>query len=176
MRQKKNAILLVIAMGIVMLFTLPGSIIADDYDDDDVCFRVRAKIKTTVVPPGDECDSPFGLCTAGKIFRGGLLNGTTFYVVDSVGPGAGVDLTPEEAILSYAGELTITTRHGTLITEDLGVVNYLEGVFSEFDIVTGGTGIFNGATGTLFIFGSATPESFKGKIEGKICLAAEIDD
>ena len=175
MRQKNNAILLAIAMGIVMLFTLPGSIMADDYDDDDVCFRVRAKIKTSVVAEGEECGSPFGICTAGKIFRGGLLNGTTFYVVDSVGPGAGVGLNPAE-VLSYAGELTITTRRGTLTTQDLGVVDYAEGVFSEFDIVTGGTGIFEGATGTLFIFGSATPESFMGKIEGKICLADEIDD
>ena len=174
MSQKRSAFLLAIALGFVMLFTLPGSIIADDYDDDDVCFRVRANIKTTVVPKGEGCDTEIGLCTAGKIFRGGILNGKTFYVVDSIGSGAGV--TDSEAILSYAGKLTITTRRGTLTTEDLGVVDYAEGVFSEYDIVTEGTGIFDGATGTLFIFGSATPESFKGKIEGEICLAAEIDD
>ncbi len=175
MSQNRNAIFLAIAMGIVMLFTLPGSIIAEDYDDDDVCFRVRAKIKTAVVQEVEECGTEIGICTAGKIFRGGLLNGTTFYVVESVGPGAGVGLDPAE-VLSYAGELTITTRHGTLFTRDLGVVDYAEGVFSEYDIVTGGTGIFEGATGKLFIFGSATPESFRGKIEGEICLAAEIDD
>ena len=85
-----------------------------------------------------------------------------FKRIDSVGPGAG--LTSEVAGLSYAGEMTITTRHGTLITEDLGVVDYAEGVFSEYDIVTGGTGIFEGATATLFIFGSATLEAFMGNI------------
>jgi nitrogen fixation-related uncharacterized protein len=169
-------IFLAITMGVVMLFTLPWSVTANDYDDDDVCIRVHAKIKTNLVPQNQQCDSPIGICTEGRITRGGLLNGTTYYVAGKAGPGAGmIDFDPN-FVLSYAGELAITTKRGTLITEDLGVVDYIEGAFSEFDIFTGGTGIFEGATSTLFVFGETTADGSEGKNQGNICLAIAIDD
>jgi hypothetical protein len=104
------------------------------------------------------------------------LNGTTYYVAGKAGPGAGIIDFDPNFVLSYAGEVAINTKRGTLITEELGVVDYIEDAFSEFDIVTGGTGIFEGATGTLFIFGETTADGFEGKIQGNICLAIAIDD
>jgi len=46
------------------------------------------------------------------------------------------------------------------------------GVFSEFDRVVSGTGRFEGASGTLFIYGDAFPDGtgFLGTIEGPLCL------
>ena len=176
MRKIKKSNLLAITMVTVMLFTIPWKISAGEYADDNACFRVRGKITTTLVPPDGPCDSPIGICTEGIITKGGILNGTTYYVTGRSAPGAGIDDFDPNTVLSYAGELTITTKHGTLSTNDLGVVDYIEGVFSEFDIITGGTGIFTGATGTLYIFGETTADGFKGKIKGNLCLAIAADE
>jgi len=131
--------------------------------DDD------AGIQGAVAPDG--CTSPVGLCTAG-VFKGdSLLRGTTALTADGIAPAAGMPLVEAATTLSYSGLLTITTRHGTLTTRDTGIFDTAgTGLFASRDVVVGGTGIFEGATGHIFYTGTGVTK-FDARASGEICLA-----
>jgi hypothetical protein len=102
--------------------------------------------------------------TAGVI-RSGLLRGTTQF------SGAFTDAQGD-----YAGTLVITTKHGTLTLQDQGHLNLATGEFTDQLTVSGGTGRFAGATGSLsdhgfanFQTGSLATDAFSGMI----CLSRE---
>lgn len=105
--------------------------------------------------------------TAGVITNNGLLKGTTAFTF-TTGPTP----TAEPAVSFYAGDLTITTDRGTLTTRDVGLLDTARGVFTDVGRVTGGTGVFAGATGTLFFNGTtADGATFAVAIAGELCLA-----
>lgn len=157
----------VLAFGLL----LSGTASADD------CTRVRADIDTTIT--AEDCTSPYGLCAAGEVTRNGLLGGTTWFVGEGLGGGAvgepSVVTPPVEAdtTWTYAGTLVITTDDGTLTLEDVGVYDTVGRPYSEFQRVVDGTGVFEGATGTLFSYGWAKEDGsgFRGRLRGKICWA-----
>lgn len=136
---------------------------------DGLCVPVHATIKALFV--ATDCSSPVGLCTAGQI-TGGLLNGTTNFTALGIAPAAGMPGIEPETTLSYHGVLEITTQHGTLTISDIGAFDQAVGVYSEIDRITAGTGRFENATGTLFIYGNAFPDGsgFDGAVRGRICL------
>jgi hypothetical protein len=106
--------------------------------------------------------------TTGTITRGGILNGTTADVI------APLSILPSAVptTITFSETLTITTDKGTLTTNDQSIFDTAAGVFSAIAKVTGGTGIFAGATGTLFISGTAVSATeFEDRIIGEICLA-----
>ncbi len=133
------------------------------------CFPVSAKIKTNWSI--EDCESPIGSCTVGTIKKGGFLDGTSSYTATSMAYAAGMPEVEEDSTLSYAGILTITTKHGTLTLSDVGIMESTNNVFSELNRVEEGTGKFEGATGILFMFGDVTPTGFDGKINGNLCLS-----
>ncbi len=137
----------------------------------DFCIPVRAKIESTFVTDG--CESPVGLCTEGRVTRGGFLNGKTSFVALGAAPSAGLEGVEPETTLSYSGELKVSTRHGSWKTSDVGVFDQAAGTFSELDRVVEGTGKFKNASGQLFIYGNATADGsgFTGDIRGEICLS-----
>src|SRR5207237_4686119 len=103
------------------------------------------------------------------------LNGTAFFTADSI--AAGPSTAPNAlAAVSYSGVLQITTDKGTLSTRDTGIFdtstgNAPSGFFSSFDVVIGGTGQFQGATGDLFIGGKTIAGQFvTSVITGELCL------
>ncbi|MEK7705839.1 MAG: hypothetical protein AAB426_12835 [Myxococcota bacterium] len=73
---------------------------------------------------------------------------------------------------SYSGALDLTTRFGVLSFTDVGVFDTAGGTFSEIDRVRAGSGIYEGATGTLFMFGHAYADGsgFEGDVRGEICV------
>src|SRR5690242_19088997 len=75
--------------------------------------------------------------TAGVI-RNGLHRGTTEF-----------SGTFTDAQGDYVGTLVITTDHGTVTLRDQGRLDFTTGEFTDQLTVTGGTGLFAGATGTL---------------------------
>jgi hypothetical protein len=130
--------------------------------DDDA--GIRASVTT------EGCTSPVGLCTAG-VFKGDpLLRGTTALVADGLVPAAGMPFVEAATTLSYSALLTITTRRGSLTTRDTGIFDTAAGLFASRDIVVGGTGIFEGATGHIFYTGTGVT-AFDAHATGEICLA-----
>jgi hypothetical protein len=97
--------------------------------------------------------------TAGVI-QSGLLRGTTQF------SGAFTDAQGD-----YVGTLVITTKHGSLTLQDQGHLNLTTGEFTDQLTVSGGTGRFAGASGTLadhgfvnFQTGRLAAEAFTGLI------------
>ena len=137
---------------------------------NELCIPVHATINALFV--NTDCSSPVGLCTAGQISGGGILNGNTRFIALGTASAAGITGIEPETTLSYHGLLEVTTRHGTLTISDIGVFDPVVGVYSEVDRITAGTGRFENATGTLFIHGNAFTDGsgFDGEVRGQICL------
>src|SRR4029077_3327960 len=104
------------------------------------CKRVDTTIVSTFFMVG--CTSPVGVCTAGVIPTG-PLKGTTVFTALSVGPG------PSDDLLAYKGELVITTKKGTVIIHDAGVMNGVTGAWFELQQVVGGTEALRHAKGMM---------------------------
>ncbi len=77
--------------------------------------------KVNVAYTTDNCTSPIGLCTKGKIYGDPILYGTTGYVVEKVA-GSAEDPTMA-ASLVYSGTMKITTQYGVITVTDLGSTN-----------------------------------------------------
>lgn len=143
------------------------------------CFPLIGTIQVQLTADG--CTSPVGLCTRGT-FRSGYISGTTRYTASGLGGGAvGEDsiVTPPSepaTTWSYAGELTITTRLGSITFSDAGVLDNVAGTFTELNRPIRGTGSFEGVTGRMFVSGDITGggTGFDGVVTGRICVP--IDD
>jgi len=179
-------ILATAALTFAFICASPGR--ADDDEDDGPhrrgpagtpCFDVRATISVRFAT--DACDSVVGLCTRGTVrSRGaGFLRGTTRFRATGLGGGvvgeASIVTPPAEppTTWAYSGELSIATALGTLELEDAGVFDTARGTFTELNRAVGGTGVFRGATGDLFIFGYAHDDfgGFDGTIRGDLCVS-----
>lgn len=144
------------------------------------CRTISASLSASFYADG--CESQVGLCTAGDLLRrsGGQVVGSTDYVADGIGGGVigedSIVFPPVEppTTWSYAGILTLITDLGDLISTDVGVFDTAGGGFTELNRVQGGTGIFEGATGTFFINGESFPDGsgFDADITGEICVTS----
>ncbi len=88
-----------------------------------------------------------GGTTKSRIIGGGLLQGTTTSELIFTG------FDPRTGDVFYEGTLVLTTRHGTLTLSIFNGVLAPTGEFSNDSAVTGGTGRFAEATGSLFFHG-----------------------
>jgi len=102
--------------------------------------------------------------TRATISRGGRLNGTTSAHFDITG-GA-------PPVLSIAGTIVLTTKHGTLTVNVEGTFNVATGEFSATGPIAGGTEKLAGATGTLTFSGvqDLATGAFTETITGTLCL------
>ena len=119
------------------------------------------------------CTSPVGLCTTGTITGSGLLDGNTSFVALDVAPSAGMSGVEPAANLSYSGQLTIVARQGTLVTNDLGVLDAAHLAFTEMERPSSGTGVFaNPGSNAFFISGSIVDngQGFQGYLSGIACF------
>lgn len=139
------------------------------------CQQVRAKEHAVRVTEG--CTSPVGFCVEGVISGGGWINGKTKATLLGLAPSVGLPGIEPETTLSVAGDRTFETSHGTLALRFTSVFDTARGEFSELLRITGGTGRFVGATGTLYLTGrlSADGISIEGDFTGEICLASTKD-
>jgi hypothetical protein len=143
---------------------------ADDAGSDDSGCK-RAKGTYSAVFTTTNCTAPSGLCSVGTITDGGPLNGTTSFFELDQAPSAGMPLTEPGTTVSYSGQLTITTKKGTLTIHDLGVTGGPTSSFTEIEEPLSGTGIFAGTTNNFFISGVLTNDgtTFNGTVSGEIC-------
>src|SRR5580704_16260590 len=135
------------------------------------CRPVRGTINSVFTT--QNCTSPVGLCTVGTITGSDLLDGNTSFVALDLAPSAGMSGVEPAANLSYSGQLTIVTRDGTLVTNDLGVLDATHLAFTEMERPSSGTGVFaNPDTNTFFISGSIVDngQGFQGNLSGVACF------
>jgi hypothetical protein len=157
--------------GPVALFTLAGSlVVVSRTDAAEVCKQIHASNQSHAVT----CGGPFGLCTVGQVTGDGLLRGTTLFTVTGLDTSTGLNLGDLPTTLSDAGTWTATTAHGTLTTSSVGMLDLAKGLFFDLGRISGGTGRFEGAAGTLFFSGSFSGNfpalQFEGDIRGEVCL------
>jgi len=153
-----------------------GAPTATPFAREPWCWDVRGAI--TVSFSAGDCASVVGLCTQGVIDADGFLEGTTRYTATGIGGGVAGETSivtpPAEppSTWTYAGELLVTTALGTLRMNDVGVLDTAHGLFTELDRVLDGTGLYEGATGTLYMFGTTYPDGsgFEGDVRGRLCL------
>src|SRR5262245_49336355 len=157
--------------GPVVLFTLINShLVVSRTDAAEVCKQIHASNQSQAVT----CSGPLRLCTVGQVTGDGLLRGTTLFTATGLDTSTGVNLGDLPTTVSDAGTWTVTTAHGTLTTSSIGMLDLAKGLFFDLGRISGGTGRFDGATGTLFFFGSVSGSfpvlQFDGDIRGEVCL------
>jgi hypothetical protein len=111
---------------------------------------------------------------AGTLSNAGWLNGTTLHVFV---PG----LFPLPGVAIWTGQLTITTGQGTLKASTVTLATFQPApkgsVIAAIDPAAS-TGIFAGATGTLFlnVFEvniTTNPNTFQSEVHGQVCFAKQ---
>jgi hypothetical protein len=137
------------------------------------CHRVHGRIQSSFTTTN--CTSPIGLCTEGMITGAGPLDSATMFLALDAAPSAGMPAVEPAANLSYSGVLTITTRSGTLITHDLGVLDAATASFTEIERPASGTGIFANVSSVFFISGAIVNNGtgFDGELYGELCTGSD---
>ncbi len=164
------------ALAVLASLAIPSGVAADRRSGE-ICWSPRAHMEGSFTT--EECASLYGLCTTGVVTsRAGWLIGEFDFMVLAGGGG----LLGEPSIVtppiepattwSYVGEMTIATWLGDLHISDIGVFDTAGGTFSEVARVTGGTGLYAGVTGNLFIHGTSYPDGtgFSSDLSGRLCL------
>ena len=129
------------------------------------------KINTTITSVANFTD----FTTVGEV-KSGFLKGTSMFAGDpaSLTPITSASSPPlEPNTFSYTGDLTITTKDGTLTTRGVGLFEAVPfGIGTQFDHVIGGTGLFEGASGILLFSFEAdeTGAAFTSAMTGEICV------
>lgn len=125
------------------------------------CRQVKGNLMDVSTPNG----------VVGTLTKGGLLNGT-YELLNHMGPIS----TPDPNTISYTLDFVLTTNHqGQLKSSDVGIYDFVTGVFSEIARINPNTstGRFAGATGVLITSGKSTDggATFQSEITGEICFA-----
>ena len=104
----------------------------------------------------------------GSITNGGFLNGS---VAQAFNPGSVVP-TADPTSITFTGDSTITTIHGTLVTRDVYLFDFvrlLGPAMFRVDPVAS-TGIFAGAEGVIYLNPvSAATDTGQAELGGRIC-------
>jgi hypothetical protein len=161
----------VLVSGACCIAVAGGPIASSDSDRAPRCRHVRANV--AVVSTAQNCTSPIAFCSTGAVTAGGLLNGTFTGSVLGLGPSAGLPALAPASTLSFVADHRIETSGGDLIMVGTGVFDTARGEFAEIDPIIGGTGVFAGATGTLWLTGTSPDggASFTGDVTGNVCVA-----
>jgi hypothetical protein len=139
--------------------------------DAERCRHVGGGVLTNFLQPDDCAASPINLCTDGTStgdIRGGVgvtilgINGNVYHVHHHWVTESGDTIFVKDALLT-----TFPTSDPNRVLAD-----YLNGVD-----ITGGTGAFEGATGTVFAFGAADLKlgQITLRYEGTVCFRPVSD-
>ena len=130
------------------------------------CKQVRGHAISHTVS-GSECASPIGLCAGGQLYGG--IKGELSLVATSLAP---TQDTPVTGVFVYTADDVIRTKTGDIYTKDAGALNLAPNSTGD-DIsiatITGGTGDYAGATGSLRIYGTFSETGGEFNYEGQIC-------
>lgn len=161
-----------VAMGMAVVASLAVTAASPNKAEAQAsCQPVQGHLVATITT--ENCTSPVLLCTKGTITGAGPLNGATTFTTLALAPSAGLAPVVPPTTVSYTGDLTVTTRHGSMVLRDVGLADFVGAVFTEFDGITSGAGSFSGASGKWFISGGITGggTGFDAEISGTLCGA-----
>jgi len=134
------------------------------------CRSVRGSIEETVLP-ASECTSPVGLCADEKL--SGQLRGDASFIAAKIIP---TDDTPATGVVFVTGDITIADaklgrNQGTLTVKSAASFRTVgDGDLTDTQVITGGTGDFAGATGSLRISGNVVGDTGAASYKGTVCL------
>jgi hypothetical protein len=116
------------------------------------------------------CKPGHASCFRGEVEGNQGLRGTTYFSADS--GAAGPSTSP--GFISYSGVFEYTTEQGTLTMRETGVVNQTtgnpeSGAVTAYQKVTGGSGVFAGATGYFFVSGFSINNHVVTQLWGEVC-------
>ena len=130
------------------------------------CINVStvAKNRTIVECPANQV---YNFCFTRDIADlSGLLSGALTYLNDPSYAGrSGIGWDEDQAV--YHGVLRWETDEGVLMTKEVGVSDSKNGNYAGLSTVTGGTGRFENATGSMVSYGNSASG---GVSSGTICL------
>lgn len=157
--------------GLAVMLLLAGVFIDGNkiFAQEGRCFDLRGKLAPEAVTEG--CTSVIGVCATGAFT--GLLTRLNF-----VGTAiTQTDLSEETGIVVLTGESVTDIRNfrgepGTILHRDTIALNTGGNFeFTETDVIVGGTGPFEGATGSLQIIGTFPPTGVgDADYQAHICL------
>jgi hypothetical protein len=135
------------------------------------CRDVHGTLSSEAV--GSPCDSAIGLCTAGTLDDGNLhatfsFSGDSFSVSD-----------PTIPMFHYTGpDVFVLASGSTVIGMSDGFVNGVDGALTDTITISGGTGSFSNASGTIVVTGNFDLGAGTGHstFTGRICRNAGQDD
>ena len=162
---QKNVMIGLTTVGLAILATAGG---ASADEDQSKCIKVAAHMVEDRSTTG--CKPTESSCFLGEV-KGPGLHATTHFKGDS--GAAGPSTSP--GWISYSGLFEYTSNHGTIVARETGAVNVTQGnvasgATTAFQLITGGTGIFTGATGYFFVRGFNVDDHVETEVDGKICL------
>jgi len=121
----------------------------------------------------DEVFLPAVNSASGTLHNAGWLNGTTLVVFGSTPTSF-----PLPNIAVFTGQGTITTSQGQLKTSNVYLLDFArqQGSYLANIDPNSSTGVFAGATGTLFLNTTtanvtANPQTFQSEVHGQVCFA-----
>lgn len=129
------------------------------------CKVVRGHVTSQTVT--ENCTSPIALCAAGQFY--GAIRGEFLLVATSLTP---TQDTPVTGVYMFTGDNVVKTKEGEIYTKDAGALNLTPGGSGD-DIsivtITGGTGKYAGASGTLRAYGTFSETGGEFSYEGEVC-------
>lgn len=118
------------------------------------------------------CNPGLGACFLGEVNGNHGLRGTTHFYGDSgaAGPATGLS-----GFISYSGPFEYRTARGNLQMRETGVTNTSTGLpqsgaVTAYQQVMGGTGVYEGATGFLFVSGRNVNNVIETTVMGELCV------
>jgi hypothetical protein len=157
-----------IAMAVPLVSTFAGELVAQEN-----CREFRGNLAPEAVSEG--CASPVGICATGRFT--GILSQLNF-VATAV---TQTDLSPDTGVIVITGNSVTDTRGlggepGTIMHTDTIVLNTgSTNEFSEVDIIVGGSGPFEGATGVMQISGTFPPTGAgQATYQATVCTPTRI--
>jgi hypothetical protein len=151
------------------LLTVSGT--ADFSVAGSECKRVQGHLEESLVEQSD-CTSPVDLCTIALMF-GGLKGEAHFTASNIIGSAD----TPTTGVVFVIGDTTVVDARlggmrGTLSIKNAAAFRTTgDGDLVDVQTITGGTGDFAGATGSLRINGNfVDPVGGTSSYEGMVCI------
>lgn len=164
MRSLKSIGLLAVG-AVTVLLSLPAQA------DHPRCKAIHADLVEVSATTG--CNAGLASCFLGEVNGNHGLRGTTHFHGDSgaAGPATGL-----AGFISYSGPFEYRTSRGNLQMRETGITNTSTGLpqsgaVTAYQQVMGGTGIYEGATGFLFVSGRNVGGMIETSVMGEICFS-----
>ncbi|MPZ19135.1 MAG: hypothetical protein GEV06_14650 [Luteitalea sp.] len=154
-------------MTLLIVGTMAGSATAQEAAHRSRCKAIHAAMAedlTTACKPDDDS------CFIGEVAGNHGLRGTTYFRAD--GSGTSPDTSPD--FVPYSGQFEYSTKRGTLIMRETGIVNQTQGnldsgAVTAFQKIVDATGDWAGTTGYFFVNGFSREGHVQTRVSGEIC-------